>query len=499
MTPLSMFRTALALAGICLSVLWIAGQSVRAEDLRNERVRPKAQATLEQRAKAARRAVSELSLTRRQARQLLPIVEQAAALHVERYEEEAELLPEMIEAFDDFARQDALNEGFSPEVERRTIQVNHRFKEDRERITGQLIVLEEQAATVLTRAQRKLVGADEQSRHRSVGRRWRRQDRLAAARQELHEVREQIHPQLGTLGRYLLHPAAGEALAEIAGTRPSQTIHQALSILSRGTENYPRRQFDLQQAEVKELRETINNWNLINGLHLSRRQIEQIVGVYENAKSKRRTIGHKGRRASGQAQTMLITLERSVEEILNPGQRQVLAEYKPCLIPPKNLKDPVRIGQATDNSHLSRWLARARRASDDRLYMLVDRFLEKEAAHLGKPDPAERRRREALLLDTARQAAGMSDVDFELNKAELAERIAPRDRMDELKAEIASLSRAQGRPGLVARFMLKPRFIEQLRERGRQLAEGIEYRPTDLANGPQADRYEPGCATGTSR
>ena len=126
-----------------------AGGGARADDDWVGEGRARRQGTLERKARAARQAAGELDLTYRQARRLLPLVEAAAALHVEAYEQEAKLLPEMLEAFSEFAREDAINEGFSPEVERRTSHLNHQAKELRERITAELIEIEEQVAQVL--------------------------------------------------------------------------------------------------------------------------------------------------------------------------------------------------------------------------------------------------------------------------------------------------------------------------------------------------------------
>ena len=179
---------------------------------------------------------------------------------------------------------------------------------------------------------------------------------------------------------------------------------------------------------------------------------------------------------------------------MNPGQRQVVADYNACLIPPKNLKDPVRVGQAADHSRYERWLDRARKTSGRQLTTMIDRTLDAEAEHLASLSHAERKQRRTLLLKTARQVAKMPAAEFELGKAELAESIAPRDRKKELKGEIASLARARGLPGAIARHMLRPQFIAQLRERGRQLAEGLVQEQANLAQGPQAENCAEGCA-----
>ena len=306
----------------------------------------------------------------------------------------------------------------------------------------------------------------------------------------MDRLHRQIHPRAGRLGQVLLHPAAAITLCEIADTRPSEAIRRALNVQKSGTEGYPLRHHDLQKAAVKELRGRINNWNLINGLHLDSEQIERIVALYDHVAPMVQEATKTGQRTSGGVNALKVAFERSVEGVLNAGQREVLAEFKPCLLPPKNLKDPVRIGQANDHSHAERWLERARKASDDRLAKLVTQTLEREAQHFGELSPAQRRQREASLLATAREAAAMSDVDFEINKAELAERVAPLDRIEALKTEIATLSRARGLPGTIARFMFDRQFIDQLRERGRQSADGTEPRTADLATGPQAETYQ---------
>jgi hypothetical protein len=125
---------------------------------------------------------------------------------------------------------------------------------------------------------------------------------------------------------------------------------------------------------------------------------------------------------------------------------------------------------------------------------LIDTLLEKQAERFGELSPVERQQRVSLVLETVRDAAEMPEAEFELDKAELAERIAPRDRVGELKREIGVLSRREGLPGKVAQFMLKPGFIEQLRWRGRQLAEGVVMESANLAGRPRAENCEKGCA-----
>ncbi len=501
---------------VVIGLLAWTSPGLRAEDSPADKVIARERAKRERQAQIARELVPGLELNRGQARRLMPILEQAAELHLDAYEQQAQFLPEIIEAFGEFAQEDQLNQGFTRKVERRTARLNHRAKELRDKYTEDLAALEKQATAVLSASQRerleswstggqrpmrgKARGARNASRSRFRSARKARQEavdqHLRSAREELTKLHRQTygHAELGPVGRFLLHPAAAEPLCKLAGVRPSQNLLAAARVSERGTSDYPVSLRDEQQAEVVRLRGQINNWNLINGLHLTRDQIDRIVALYDAAVPNGRAGQTTGQRATGVPRFLLTSLERSVEEVMNPGQRQVVGDYKACLIPPKNLKDPVRVGQASDRSHHERWLERTRKASGPRLVTLVDRALEAEARHLGQLSPAERQKRKALLLKTARQVAKMSDAEFELNKAELAERIAPPNRKKELEGEIAVLQRERGLPGRVARFMLKPDFIEQLRQRGRQLAEGVQQEQTDLAQGPQAENCEKGCA-----
>jgi hypothetical protein len=426
----------------------------------------------EREANKALQALQELGLNRAQAKRLLPIVEQGVELQIDAYEEEAKLLPDIIETFTEFAHEDSLNQGFTREVERGTAQLNHQAKDVRERTRDNLMELEKEAFEVLSWHQQDLVSEDEPKPkpRRHQHRQREQQRRLEDAKEELQDLRQQIHPKVGELGRYLFHPVAGKALCQIAGMTPTETVSRAADVYWNGTEEYPIALVDGQKAEIGKLRGEINNWNLINGLHLDLEQIEQMVSLWDQARAEREKGLRKGGKARRLERELKVVLEHEFENALNDGQIEVLADYKACLLPPKNLKDPVRVGQANDNSGLARWLNRVRKAPLKRREKMIDNFLAKEAERFGELPPDELQKRRSLLLETVESAAGMSEVDFELNKEEMAEAIAPADRQRKLRQEIDDLSRERDLPGTVARFMLNQRFIDQLRIRGRQLA-----------------------------
>jgi hypothetical protein len=286
----------------------------------------------------------------------------------------------------------------------------------------------------------------------------------------------------------------GPIICQLAGVAPTPEILEAASVFEYGTQGFPRGVYDLQVTEAKRLRAEINNWNLINGMHFTLPQINQISQQYISESAALNNSQRRGKPGQPANRQLRVQLERSIESVLNPGQREVLADYKACLIPPKNLKNPVRVGQAGDDSGRERWLSRIRAAEPDRWADMILNIIRDDIERFGPLSPEEKSQKEGLLYTVVLEASDMSDVEFELERAILAKQIAPRDRRQELRQEIASLQQAQNLPGAINRFILKPKFIEQLRFRGVQLSQLPPNERVNLSKGPQAENCEKGCA-----
>jgi hypothetical protein len=264
-------------------------------------------------------------------------------------------------------------------------------------------------------------------------------------------------------------------LYEWAGVRPSQIVRQAVHVWRFGLPEYPREAFERDQRSLHALRQEINNWNLVNGMYFSRWQIERLVYFAELAERLRFARHHaepKYRIDPPTFSAAVVRLELAAESVLRPGQLDVLRDYKPCLIPPKNLKDPVRVGQAGDTGRLAQWLERARGKNDNHVARMIGRLIECEVKHRGPMGESEKVERRQLLTEAARTAAGMSDVEFALSKDELAETIQLPNRKDELIAEIDVMRRQRLKPGRTSKFLLNEGFARVLMTRYGQLARG---------------------------
>ena len=164
-------------------------------------------------------------------------------------------------------------------------------------------------------------------------------------------------------------------------------------------------------------------------------------------------------------------LEEDLGRVLTPEQLQVVNDFKPCLIPPKDLNNPVRAGQASDSPGVVRLLQRLRAIPEKRWTArrdrVVARFVEKFNQHHYKMTPEEKKAETDRILALIDRARRMSDVDFEMEKENLAEELRPRNVLDDLRAEIEARQPYQRRPRMskTGRFLLSPIIIPILEER----------------------------------
>jgi hypothetical protein len=283
------------------------------------------------------------------------------------------------------------------------------------------------------------------------------------------------------------------------------------------------------EQNVRLLRKEINAWNLLNGLNLNEAQIRTIAKAAKRAQAlkkpgrsgplpssaeeakralkimekirdrleegkeipealirelrgagKRRGFkgrggapgrGGRGRRGIG---FEIRALEEEVRAVLLPGQIEVLETYKACLLPPKNLKNPVRVGQANDSSRFVKILERFRRMPEhvfqDRKHEIVEKIMARAEKHVGRLPEEERQAEMQKIVALLDKARAMNEADFEINKEELAGKMRPKSRKDEIKKELEKRGRKAGKPGKIARFLLlDPAMVVVMEKRLQQI------------------------------
>jgi hypothetical protein len=118
---------------------------------------------------------------------------------------------------------------------------------------------------------------------------------------------------------------------------------------------------------------------------------------------------------------------KKVAGILTDNQKEVVGSFSCCLVPPKSLSDPVRVGQADVAEWQVKMLEDVRKCSDALWPLAKKRTLDKLEAGAVIADPGmteekkrEERKRVGDILDKARS---LSDVEFKMEKEELAAQI----------------------------------------------------------------------------
>lgn len=223
-------------------------------------------------------------------------------------------------------------------------------------------------------------------------------------------------------------------------------------------------------AELRRLQATkddISLLNLINGLNLSREQLERLVAL---AAAARRTVreavtenasllteatqafeqlraalesgavptprveriagqvDHELGEAKERPEAELARIGRELRAVFTAEQVQVVLEFTPCVIPPKSLRDPVRVGQAhgTDDQ-VAELLVRARAAAGDEFEAeaptRIAAHLRKAAHKLGQVGPEELRAEADRLVGILREVRQLPEAEFQVRLAEWVERV----------------------------------------------------------------------------
>lgn len=137
----------------------------------------------------------------------------------------------------------------------------------------------------------------------------------------------------------------------------------------------------------------------------------------------------------------------AVMQILTPNQLELIAEYKPCVVPIKDYKDPTRIGQAAASSAVDNALERVRQLPEPVFERSRERRQQMVAERLHKYyKPEEIPGKVQEFEQAAIQVRAMSEVEFQSKKSEIAQRLAPPEH----------IARGPELTGRVALFLVSP-------------------------------------------
>ncbi|MGD2088701.1 MAG: hypothetical protein PVH61_21160 [Candidatus Aminicenantes bacterium] len=123
----------------------------------------------------------------------------------------------------------------------------------------------------------------------------------------------------------------------------------------------------------------------------------------------------------------LMTLSVEVDRLLTDSQKEILKTFTCCIIPPKELSDPVRAGQATSGEKEIEILRKVRKVPETFWPYAKSQGLKKLEQLLVFKFPGITADKIKTICDRVgkiyEKARKLSDVDFEMEKGDLAEEI----------------------------------------------------------------------------
>ncbi len=356
--------------------------------------------------------LDRLDLTAEQALALVPLLDEAAALRLESCTQVEKLAPEISEAWGALRDVVAMDGTSDPAIWKRAGALEREIRARQEEMGATLIALEDEAMEILEPGQQAIFEP-------------RGKGELHELQREVRELSDQRHPKPGRLGQALQQPVVAKELYALAGQEPPALWTQARDSCDAVKED---------RRQLRELKQEISAWNLLNGLHLSAEQAEALLSAKH---------------------------ETEAEAALDPGQWEVLRGFSPCLLPPQDLSNPVRAGQAGAGGRYEKWLERARSLDEAGQAYAIRRLLDKERAHLGPLPEGRAEEVEAILAE----ASMLDEVDYAIREPELMERLV---RENDLKAARLALREARGAAGgegLAGHFLLSDAFLDVLSQR----------------------------------
>ncbi|MFH0889286.1 MAG: hypothetical protein V1871_08785 [Planctomycetota bacterium] len=283
------------------------------------------------------------------------------------------------------------------------------------------------------------------------------------------------------------------------------------------------------EGKIRELFEDITLLNLVNGLNLNEAQIKQIIqynkkvqllrdqmqdennktikdivdafatlkstlekneGIPQEIENRAFTMEQEGKKVTGELMNAVANIEKELTGILLDAQKEIINTFNPCLIPPKDLKNPVRAGQAQNNEMAVELLRHLRRVPDEvfeeRKSEIAQRHLEMIQKRLGKLTDEEKERESQRLLKVIEKVRAMTDKEFELNGPGLANEFMNESKKDlsrdkDLREEIEQIERIRhGGPSRLGRYLLNPKIIPILEKRLEIMKNPRKIAPADL-------------------
>lgn len=289
-----------------------------------------------------------------------------------------------------------------------------------------------------------------------------------------------------------LFPISKEAAMKETPKRAALFLIILLFCLSSCSSTGPE-PFDVQQARFDCNVRDLHSLNLINGLNLSKDQMQKMSPLLEESRTmesglrkikeerlarynrilaslRERLMSHNDiteeqqksldeislpidRVVAANRDRMRILIGK-VKEILNENQRLLLCRYEPCMVPTPNVSDPERIGGVVDSQKFGLELERLRK-------------LDQKAYEKAKKECLDEKTMRMKVFNTREQIGSViSQMEKAMDMARTLDDAEFQMRRDELAAvKMPAAIRQDVEDDFICRYMLNPFLIEVFRKR----------------------------------
>ena len=207
-------------------------------------------------------------------------------------------------------------------------------------------------------------------------------------------------------------------------------------------------------ADVGDLQREVQLLNLLNDLELRASQMRFILEKAQEAEEVRDELMDRD-----EYQAEMTRIAREVKVILEQHQIYALVHFVPCVIPPQ---DEARIGQTEAAAAAEEIMAHIRAMPDARFERSKEEITRRITEHLKTHLPGgsilviNEEEEIARILSILDEARGLSDVEFELHKTDLAQQVLFAYELPEAAADTCLK---------IEKHLLDPRIIPLLEEK----------------------------------
>ncbi|PKK91012.1 MAG: hypothetical protein CVV64_04370 [Candidatus Wallbacteria bacterium HGW-Wallbacteria-1] len=130
----------------------------------------------------------------------------------------------------------------------------------------------------------------------------------------------------------------------------------------------------------------------------------------------------------------LVNMESLAIRILTPSQLEVMDSFKPCIVPPLDFREPVRVG-STPSKAGQEYLKRIREMKDKqyqkRKDLIVEKYISRIEKRHGVLTEEERKIQKQKAIRAMEGVRGMDEAEYRLNVPEILENLEPPQIRDE--------------------------------------------------------------------